>query len=314
MEGRRCSCRTCWAATAAAMTLATFSMRSMMPLRWCAIGSNCAFIGYGLLSQAYPVLALHALLLPFNIVRLAEMRRLVDRVRLAVARRCVVRRLAAPVLTHAAHRGRREAVHQGRTGRPHLLPGRGTARAARHRRHARTGTLVGEIAAFAPDGRRTQTVLAAVPCTLLVIDNASLRQLYFQNPVRLPAHRADRAAADRRCAAPQRCRRAARCGRDALEALRRSPAEPHRAAAYIDRAAPRRMRPDADHRRSPAAALEGRARRHHDHAEPAAGVQRACPRRCWRRCRRSSTRSRPTKRRASSCSPPPARRSAPGTT
>ena len=68
---------------AAAMTLAAFMMRSMMPLRWCAIGSNCAFIGYGLLSQVWPVLLLHSVLLPFNIVRLIEMRRLVNQVRVA---------------------------------------------------------------------------------------------------------------------------------------------------------------------------------------------------------------------------------------
>ena len=44
---------------AAILTLATFSMRAMMPLRACAIGSNCAFIAYGLSASAYPVLMLH---------------------------------------------------------------------------------------------------------------------------------------------------------------------------------------------------------------------------------------------------------------
>ncbi|WP_218578536.1 hypothetical protein [Vineibacter terrae] len=59
---------------AAGLVLATFCMRSMRALRWVAIASNVAFITYGYLGGLVPVLLLHALLLPVNICRLAQLR------------------------------------------------------------------------------------------------------------------------------------------------------------------------------------------------------------------------------------------------
>ena len=59
---------------AAGLVLATFSMRSMIALRWVAIVSNLAFIAYGYLGHLAPVLLLHLLLLPINICRLAQLR------------------------------------------------------------------------------------------------------------------------------------------------------------------------------------------------------------------------------------------------
>jgi CRP/FNR family cyclic AMP-dependent transcriptional regulator len=59
---------------AATLVLATFCMRSMRSLRWVAIASNLAFIAYALLAELGPVLVLHALLLPVNVVRLLQLR------------------------------------------------------------------------------------------------------------------------------------------------------------------------------------------------------------------------------------------------
>jgi hypothetical protein len=57
---------------AASLVLATFCMNDMVALRWAAIASNLAFIAYGGLAGLGPVLALHALLLPLNLLRLAQ--------------------------------------------------------------------------------------------------------------------------------------------------------------------------------------------------------------------------------------------------
>jgi CRP/FNR family cyclic AMP-dependent transcriptional regulator len=57
---------------AAGLTLAAFLMRDMQALRIAGIGANLAFIAYGVAEQLYPVVALHALLLPCNALRLAE--------------------------------------------------------------------------------------------------------------------------------------------------------------------------------------------------------------------------------------------------
>ena len=59
---------------ASALVLATFCMRDMVPLRCVAIASNLAFIAYGALADLGPVLVLHLLLLPVNLLRLAGWR------------------------------------------------------------------------------------------------------------------------------------------------------------------------------------------------------------------------------------------------
>jgi hypothetical protein len=57
---------------AAGAVLATFSVRSIKALRALAIISNVLFIAYAVLASLSPVLVLHALLLPLNLLRLRE--------------------------------------------------------------------------------------------------------------------------------------------------------------------------------------------------------------------------------------------------
>lgn len=57
---------------AAALVLATFSMRSMVALRIVGLTSNIAFIAYGMQAGLPPVILLHVVLLPLNLLRLGE--------------------------------------------------------------------------------------------------------------------------------------------------------------------------------------------------------------------------------------------------
>ena len=70
-----------WAASAA--VLATFCMNTMMPLRVLAIISNVLFCAFGALAHIFPVLILHAILLPVNVVRLVQIRRVVHGIQAA---------------------------------------------------------------------------------------------------------------------------------------------------------------------------------------------------------------------------------------
>src|SRR3546814_16274096 len=60
---------------AAAFTLLTFSLRSMMSLRIAAVAANVCFITYGAMQELYPVIALHGLLIPCTLYRLLELLR-----------------------------------------------------------------------------------------------------------------------------------------------------------------------------------------------------------------------------------------------
>src|SRR5262249_50510655 len=57
---------------ASALVLAAFCMKEMVPLRIVAVGSNIAFLIYGLALGLVPVWLLHAVLLPINCWRLWE--------------------------------------------------------------------------------------------------------------------------------------------------------------------------------------------------------------------------------------------------
>ena len=57
---------------ASGLVLLTFAMHDMRWLRTVAIFSNVAFILYGAINWLLPVLALHLLLLPLNVLRLSQ--------------------------------------------------------------------------------------------------------------------------------------------------------------------------------------------------------------------------------------------------
>ena len=59
---------------AALTVLVTFCMDTIVPLRGLAIASNVLLIFYGIAGQLYPVLLLHAVLLPINIVKIVQLR------------------------------------------------------------------------------------------------------------------------------------------------------------------------------------------------------------------------------------------------
>ena len=59
---------------AALLVFCSFYAKTVIALRLVAITSNMAFIGYAVAKGLYPVLILHAVLLPLNCVRLAQLR------------------------------------------------------------------------------------------------------------------------------------------------------------------------------------------------------------------------------------------------
>lgn len=60
---------------AGGMTVAAFGFRHMLALRSAAIVANLLFIAYGVMLGLTPILTLHCILLPLNLVRLAGLLR-----------------------------------------------------------------------------------------------------------------------------------------------------------------------------------------------------------------------------------------------
>jgi ABC-type glycerol-3-phosphate transport system permease component len=57
---------------ASGLVFATFCAKRMLPLRTLAIASNLAFISYGYHDALWPIVILHAAMLPMNVIRFRE--------------------------------------------------------------------------------------------------------------------------------------------------------------------------------------------------------------------------------------------------
>jgi hypothetical protein len=159
---------------AAALTLATFSMRTMIPLRLTAISSNAAFIAYGGLAGFYPAFVLHCVLLPFNLYRLYEMKRLTERIEHAAQGS-----FAADAMKPFMSRSRMSAgdviFRQGDAVDHVYFVSYGTVYLREVDQKLGPGQVFGEIGFFLSDQKRTLTVVCDTNCELFTISAAALR-------------------------------------------------------------------------------------------------------------------------------------------
>ena len=167
---------------AAVFVLVSTFVKTMIPLRWLAVGSNIGFVAYGAIHPSYPMLLLHAALLPINLYRLAEMMRLTRRVERVSAQGELSTIWLRPYMRSAQRRAGSIIFKQGDLGDRLYLLARGKIDLLEIGRQVNEGQIFGEIAFFTPDRRRRATARCAVDCTVLSIDESTMRQLYYQNP------------------------------------------------------------------------------------------------------------------------------------
>lgn len=166
---------------AACLTVVTYSMRTMVPLRAVGIAANCLFIAYGYFAAVYPQLLLHAILLPINCVRLRQMMRLVAMVKEASEDHLSMEWIKA--FTTTRHCETDEVIFaKGDAADAIYYPVSGRYRLVEIDVEVGPGDVIGEIGLVAPDKRRTQTFTCTESGELLVITYKQVKQLYFQNP------------------------------------------------------------------------------------------------------------------------------------
>jgi len=193
---------------AAALTLTAFVMKSMLPLRTAALASNVLFIAYGTVESLLPIVLLHGALLPLNAARLLEIRKLVRDIESAAADSSV----AEWLLPHMARRNAPAGTilfSRGELAEEMFYVHQGKVRIAEYGDLLGPGTLIGEIGLFAPDRRRTQSVVCDSDCELFSLSQQGLYRLYYQNPklgfhlIRLIVGRLMRDAATGRAGSPE---------------------------------------------------------------------------------------------------------------
>ena len=166
---------------AALITLATFYMKTMIPLRVAGIASNFAWIAYGALAGVYPPLVLHVLLLPLNILRLQQMITLVNRVR-AVTQKDPSMAWLKPFMSERRARAGEVLFSKDDPADEMFFTVTGGYLLRETGIELGGGALVGELGLLSPGQKRTQTLECTADGRLLAISYDKLKQLFIQNP------------------------------------------------------------------------------------------------------------------------------------
>ena len=157
-------------------------VRTMIPLRWLAVGSNVGLLIFGALHPSVPTLMVSCALLPINLWRALEMMHTTRRVRRAATDADLAAIWLKPYMKPLRLRAGRVLFRKGdRANRLFLLTD-GELELVETGKRLEPGRIFGEIALFSPDRVRTQTVRCVTRCVVLAIHEGTVRQLYFQNP------------------------------------------------------------------------------------------------------------------------------------
>ena len=167
---------------ASVLVFSTFYMKTMIPLRSVAIASNLAFITYGFAGHLYPVLVLHLLLLPLNVMRLLQILRLVREIGHASTDRFSFEAMI-PFLTRRSFPAGQSLFRQGDRADTLYLLSQGSIRLPEIGvTVSETGAMIGEIGLFSPTHQRTASAICETDVVAFTLTEESVLQHYFQNP------------------------------------------------------------------------------------------------------------------------------------
>jgi len=166
---------------AAALVIATLSMRTMVPLRIIGICSNVAFVTYGVLFGSYPTIVLHSILFPLNIYRLREMLNLVKQVKSASQGDMSMDWLK-PFMHKRAITAGENLFRKGDEAVRMFFVVSGQLHLQQIDIDLSPGALVGELGMLAPARARTQTLVCTQNGSVLEITYDKIEELYYQNP------------------------------------------------------------------------------------------------------------------------------------
>ena len=170
------------AALAALLVIVSAFVRTMIPLRWLAVGSNLGFIIYGLAHPNLLMVALHAVLLPVNLWRVQQMVRLTRRVTASAANPQQMALWLRPYMRSRSYKAGALIFERGALADRLYFLAAGQVALPEVGRTLAAGQMFGEIAFFAPDRRRSSSARCVGDCMVMSIDEDTFKQLVYQNP------------------------------------------------------------------------------------------------------------------------------------
>ena len=166
---------------AAALIFSTFYMKRMIPLRAVGICANVTFIIFAGYTNVWPLLVLHACLVPLNLLRMLQMIRLVKEVKEAATGKFSMEFLV-PFMTKENHSKGDVVFRKGDKATKMYFLKKGLARLEENEKLVSEGELVGEMAIFSPNKMRTATLVCVQDTQFLSIPDKQVLELYYQNP------------------------------------------------------------------------------------------------------------------------------------
>jgi CRP/FNR family transcriptional regulator, cyclic AMP receptor protein len=166
---------------AAIASLYAAQSKTIIPLRWAAIAANALAMIYSSLHGTYPTFVLNAILLPINAWRLHAMLGLVGELDRAIKSDMSADWLL-PYARPKTFKAGDIMMARGDYATAAFYIVAGEVEIPELNQTFGTGTLLGEIGLFTPDGRRTRTVRCRTDVKAAVLDYDRFKELYFQNP------------------------------------------------------------------------------------------------------------------------------------
>jgi hypothetical protein len=166
---------------ASVFVVATFSMRTMVPLRVFAILTNVLLITSSIATHNYATMALHGFLLPFNTYRLHQMLQLVRDVKKSVNSDLSMEWLK-PFMTERKLRAGEVVFYKDEKADSMLYIVSGRFRLVESGIEFPVGAIVGELGMLSPSNVRTQTLECVETGVILSVSYSKVEELYVQNP------------------------------------------------------------------------------------------------------------------------------------
>ena len=166
---------------ASALVFATFWMKVPMRLRQVGIASNVVFIAYAIVGHLYPIMILHGVLLPLNVIRLRELQRMASKIQRAATGE-LSRDWLRPMSRELQLKGGEYIFRLGDAAEDFYYIVRGTVCLTETGMCLEPGDVSGFMGLFSPASTRTMSARCETDVELLVMHNRDFQKLYYQNP------------------------------------------------------------------------------------------------------------------------------------
>ncbi|WP_210485943.1 Crp/Fnr family transcriptional regulator [Microvirga antarctica] len=165
----------------AALAIAGSAMKTIIPLRCIGIVTNLTSLVYASSMGLYPSMAVNMVLLPLNGIRLYQMLRLIQKVKVA-SRSDLTMDWLKPFMGRRTVKSGEVLFAKGDTANCMFYTLSGRYFLKELGIEIPQGRVVGEMGFLSPDHTRSQTLQCLEAGDVLSITYDEVRQLYFQNP------------------------------------------------------------------------------------------------------------------------------------